>query len=261
MFTYVQIAASKMREAPSEESKVVSEALFAELVECGAQVGEFVHIATPDHYAGWVKRESLVTRSSPYVGQEEITRLSAHVYAEADTEYGPKLTLSFGSRVVVMDASDARWVQILLPDGQRAFLQKGDIAPLPVEDLAAFSQRFLGLPYTWGGRSSFGYDCSGFVQMVYARRGILLPRDAHLQMKDPRCVKIALEEIAPGDLLFFGKSEQVIGHVGICLNANNFIHATSKENLPYLRMSPLSQWVWNAFSEYPYRAARRIITR
>jgi Cell wall-associated hydrolases (invasion-associated proteins) len=68
------------------------------------------------------------------------------------------------------------------------------------------SKRFLELPYTWGGRSSFGYDCSGFVQMLYRQMGIFIPRDAIDQMHWEKFTPIPIEEAQLGDLYFLGPS-------------------------------------------------------
>ncbi|MCP5492677.1 MAG: C40 family peptidase [Chlamydiales bacterium] len=93
-----------------------------------------------------------------------------------------------------------------------------------------FSQKFLGLLYIWGGRSSFGYDCSGFVQMLYSQIGIKLQRDAKQQILDSRLQSIKIDELKLGDLIFFGKSDQRIMHVGMYIGNEQFIHATAREN-------------------------------
>ncbi|MCH9717001.1 MAG: C40 family peptidase, partial [Gammaproteobacteria bacterium] len=58
------------------------------------------------------------------------------------------------------------------------------------DEMIFLSQKFLGCPYTWGGRSSFGFDCSGFVQMLYKEMGICLPRDSGPQAEDARLCEI-----------------------------------------------------------------------
>ncbi len=251
---YIHLPIVNMREGPS--GKVVSQALFGEEVRLEKQSGDWILIVTPDGYSGWVPSPSLIARKEPYLATLEITRLSAHIYAAPDTEYGPLFTLPHGSKLVVIDASDPRWIAIELLDGQRAFVQKGDVAPQPF-DLVAFSKQFLGLPYTWGGRSSFGYDCSGFVQMLYNRLGISFPRDARQQIADPRLKPVALEKISIGDLLFWGTSEQDIRHVGMSLERPLFIHASSRENKPYLRISSLNdpEWGGGPAAYYPFLAA------
>lgn len=244
-----------MRAEPTAQAKMVSQALFGEEIALKGQAGEWTQIATPDRYLGWVRGGIM---SAAYAPDAEITRLSAHLYATPDTEYGPLLTLPHGAPLRVLGSGDPRWARVQLPDGREAFAQKGDLAPEPF-DLALFSQKFLGLPYLWGGRSSFGFDCSGFVQMLYRRLGILLPRDAREQILDPRALPIALEHLSLGDLIFWGYSEREIKHVGMSLGGARFIHTSVRENRPYVRISDLSDGEWSggpgAF--YPFRAARR----
>ena len=100
--------------------------------------------------------------------------------------------------------------------------------------------RFLGLPYTWGGTSSFGYDCSGFSQMLQRRRGILMPRDAQPQADwdGVRAVE-RREELQPGDLLYFGSSPKKITHTGVYLGDGKFINATTHET-PMVRIDDLN---------------------
>lgn len=257
MFTYILIPVAEMRERAAHNAKVVSQALFGEEVLVGEQRGEWASITTPDGYTGWTLSACLITRP-PYPKEIEVSRLSAHIYHVADTEYGPLMTLPFGSQLEVLDQADPRWIHIRLIDGKEAFIQKGDVVP-EKHDLLSLSKKFLGLPYTWGGRSSFGYDCSGFVQMLYHRFGIQLPRDARQQILDPRCKPIALETIAPGDLIFFGRSEQEIKHVGMSLGNDLFIHTSSRENKPYVRLSKLTDSEWSGSKDVanPFRIAKR----
>lgn len=260
MLTYIHVPVADMREKADQQSKIVSQALFGEEVQLGERVKDWRAIATPDGYAGWVKCKSLKKRSHPYSKDIEVSRLMAHVYQTADTEYGPLITLPFGSKLEAMEKKDERWLQIRLIDGRKAFIQKGDVEKEFCDDLISFSKKFLGLPYTWGGRSSFGYDCSGFIQMLYNRSGIQLPRDAKQQILDPRCKVVRMEELASGDLLFFGPSEHAIKHVGMALEQGAFIHTSPRENKPYLRISKLSDLEWSGGPKafYPFRTVRRI---
>lgn len=260
MFTYIFVPVADMREGAAHNAKVVSQALFGEEVLVGERAGEWTSITTPDRYTGWVKTASLFSRPTLYPKQIEVSRLSAHIYQSADTEYGPLMTLPFSAKLEAVDQTDPRWTRIRLIDGKEAFIQKGDIAP-EEHDLISLSKKFLGLPYTWGGRSSFGYDCSGFVQMLYHRLGIELPRDARQQIADPRCKQVAIEELALGDLIFFGRSEKEIKHVGMSLGKELFIHTSARENKPYLRISQLTDLEWSGHKDAanPFRTARRVI--
>jgi len=149
----------------------------------------------------------------------EVESLFAHIYPERSvTAHAPLLTVPFESRLeVVAEPSDqARWLEVRLPDDRSGWVQAGDIAfdakPLSIPEMLEFSKRFLGLPYTWGGTSSFGYDCSGFAQMLVRRRGILLPRDAQPQADWSGATPVERSDLKPGDLLYFGGSAKKITH-------------------------------------------------
>lgn len=83
---------------------------------------------------------------------------------------------------------------------------------------------FIGVPYLWGGTTLAGFDCSGLVQYVFAKKGISLPRVS----KDQATVgtTVAFDNLQPGDLVFFSfLSDGEVSHVGIYLGNNEFISA------------------------------------
>ena len=84
---------------------------------------------------------------------------------------------------------------------------------------------FLNSPYLWGGKSSFGVDCSGFTQQVFKLMGIGLPRDAYQQVSTGETVDF-LQLACCGDLAFFDNENGDITHVGILLSSNSIIHAS-----------------------------------
>lgn len=254
---FVHLPIVTMREKPTHASQVVSQALFGEEALIREKRGGWVGIETPDRYFGWVMEGSFVERTGPYPRGLEVTRLMAHVYATPEIEFGPLMTLPFGSPLEELDRADSRWVKVKLVDGKEGFIQKGDVVP-ERSDLVALSRKFLGLPYTWGGRSSFGFDCSGFVQMLMGRAGVALPRDAREQIAHGQQV----EEAQAKDLLFWGKSATAIKHVGMVLDPPYFIHASSRENQPYVRVSSWldAEWRGGEGAYYPYRTARRLVS-
>lgn len=259
MTQIIHLPVVDMRAEPGYPSKVVSQALFGEEIQIKEKIGDRVLIETPDGYSGWVADGAFITRDRVFNKDLELTRLRAHIYAMPDTEFGPLITLPYGCKLHALENIDSRWLKVQLVDGKEAYVQKGDVDPEP-HDLISFSKKFLGLPYTWGGRSSFGYDCSGFVQMLYAQRGIHLPRDASQQILDRRAVQVKIEQLTAGDLIFWGKSEHEIKHVGMSLGRLEFIHTSVRENKPYLRISSLTDLEWSGRPDvfYPFRTARRI---
>lgn len=281
LFHYVNVPVEPMREAPSVTSEIVSQAFFSEMVIPSKEVKDakesegWVEVETAvDHYRGWVRKSVLCSRMEPFPSPSpkctyvKVNRLAAHLYAVEDTIYGPLLTLPFESQLQCVEfvkGSNSRWIKVLLPDGCQAYIQRGDVReagatddPLTVEEMCAFSARFMGLPYTWGGRSSFGYDCSGFVQMLYRQMGVYLPRDAKDQIRWEGLKPVSLDQLLPGDLVFFGLTEEKIRHVGMYLKEGCFVHATIAENAPYIHLSNLNDPEWNGTTKWGYRAARRL---
>ena len=90
---------------------------------------------------------------------------------------------------------------------------------------------FLGVPYKWGGKSPFGFDCSGLVQTAFKINGIFMPRDSREQYEMVKSNKITLDRSEKGDLLFF-KEYGKICHVAIYNKDMKFIHSSGmvKEN-------------------------------
>ena len=263
---YVDQPVVTMREQPTTDSKVASQAIFSEKVEVGATQDGWTFVKTSDGYSGWVPSGSFIELKSPYETSLMVSRPSAHVYGIKDTETGPLLTLPYGSRLKALDTTDPRWIAIALPNGKSCYIQKGDVAPEAKPetkaDLAVLSQKFIGLPYAFGGRSSFGYDCSGFVQMLYTQMNISLPRNAQQQFLDTRFKTVKLCDAQPGDLIFFGASEQKIVHVGMYLGNDLFIHAMVRENQPWIQISNMTSLYWSGKydSALPYRAIRQLVS-
>jgi cell wall-associated NlpC family hydrolase len=108
--------------------------------------------------------------------------------------------------------------------------------------------RFLGVPYAFGGTTRAGFDCSGFVQHVFAMLGIALPRTADAQYDVGRP---AVGGPRPGDLVFFDTYGGV-SHVGIYIGRGEFVHASSSQGVT---VSHLSESYWAA----RYVGAKRLI--
>ena len=262
-----------MFSGPSSDVDVVSQALLGMTVrvlesETNGAGEEWRRVETPDTYRGWVIASSLrflKAEEKPYASAGKIavvTALLANTYRESDvTGHKPIKVAPIGSVLEVSAEKDDRWAEVVLPCGTRAWIQKGDVelreAPMTwdrrsPEEMVALSRRFIGLPYLWGGNSPLGIDCSGFAQLIYKMGGVPILRDADVQFEGSGLSEVPTGEERAGDLVFFGRSPDRIGHVGMMINGEEFINATVHEK-PVVQISVLKDPYWR----HIYQGARR----
>jgi cell wall-associated NlpC family hydrolase len=241
-----------MDSKPSADSDVVSQAIYGSNAAVLEQREGWARIRTADEYSGWTPAAALKI-GPPYASAGQtatVASLFAHIYREPDvTAHAPILTVPFETRLEISGGEQGRWHHVRLADGRTGWVQAGDLsfnaAPLSTAEMLALSRRFLGLPYTWGGTSSFGYDCSGLVQMLERRHGVMLPRDAQPQADSAALAPVsARSDLTPGDLLYFGASPQHITHTGMYLGDGQFISATTYQT-PTVRIDKLDDLHWS----------------
>ncbi|MFQ6613402.1 MAG: C40 family peptidase, partial [Fidelibacterota bacterium] len=176
-----------------------------------------------DHYTGWVSRSQVVVSDEAYAGDV----LALDYYGLILNEEGnrPPRPITQGARLKTVESN--RTLVVELPDGTRGNYSgrwtSENLSPTP-ENIVQTTKSFLGIPYIWGGRSPWGFDCSGLIQTIFSRCGITLPRDAGLQKEFLRQAIIAPEEAEPGDLFFFSRGQKIT-HVGLALGNNQILHA------------------------------------
>lgn len=104
----------------------------------------------------------------------------------------------------------------------------GAATPASAARIIPTAERYLGTPYRYGGTSPVtGFDCSGFVQYVFARNKVKLPRTSRQQAKVGRAMPRRFTSLAPGDLVMFAERGEPISHVAIYAGHNQIIHASS----------------------------------
>ena len=263
-------AVENMHRRSISSSDVVSQALLGDNVrilkkERNADGEDWYQVETPDTYKGWVASSALrflKPGEKTYASSGKIfvvTALLANTYREPDvTKHKPVKVAPISAVLEVVGERDARWLEVNLPCGTKVWIQRGDgeVREAPMvwprtspEDMVVLSKRFIGLPYFWGGTSPLGFDCSGFVQLIYKMAGIPILRDADIQFEGSGLVPVAAGEEIAGDLVFFGKN---IGHVGMMIDAEYFINATVHET-PTVRIDRLKDAYWQGI----YQGARR----
>lgn len=106
--------------------------------------------------------------------------------------------------------------------------------------LISTAKKYIGVPYQFGGTTPKGFDCSGYLQYVFAKHGMQIPRLADEQYRLGTPTK-SKKQLVPGDLVFFTTYEAGVSHCGIYLGNDNFIHASSSRGI---RIDKLSDSYW-----------------
>ena len=222
-----------MRSEASDRSEQVSQLIFGETYEVLEENEKWYFIeTTDDKYRGWIDKKQF----SPQVFEVDCHRV-----------YGlPSALEKFENK------------HILMPLG--AFVPSDmPFQLLQMEDALTLFKGYLGVPYVWGGKTNFGYDCSGFTQSFFRTIGISLNRDAYQQATEGSDVTL-LSESKTGDLAFFDNAEGRITHVGLIMENNGsfeILHASGE-----LRIDLLDHQGINKKSEgysHNLRLIRRII--
>ena len=126
------------------------------------------------------------------------------------------------------------------------------------EYLRNISFKYLNAPYMWGGKSPFGIDCSGFVQMVFKICGYRLFRNSWQQSNQGKSFRdVGLAK--PGDLIFFKNAEEKVNHVGIFLEGDRIIHASGKVRVDHLNEEGILNLETKIYS-HQFSHVRRILS-
>lgn len=217
-------ARTPLRWEPRVDAAIETEALHGEIArvfEITESGWAWVQLER-DGYVGWIGAVAL-RRMEP-APTHRVTALRTFIYPGPDMKFPPLGWLSLMSEVALGRAVETRDTAFrLLAEGTGAVVSR-HVAPLdaPYEpDFVAMAERFLGVPYLWGGRSSLGLDCSALVQLSLMAAGRDAPRDTDMQeaelgMPVEGGAEAALKR---GDLVFWQ------GHVGIMLDEARLIHA------------------------------------
>jgi hypothetical protein len=230
-FAIAHLAYYPLRKEAKHQSENVSQVIFGETFEILESRKNWHRIRLLfDTYEGWIDSEELL-----YLSEEEVAAMEKEnpVYASGffqQIRQGSKsMTIGFGSRLPFWDGESFAL-------GKEHFVLKGEVlqasSKLTNPILIERAKSLLGVAYLWGGRSTFGIDCSGFVQALMKLAGIHLPRDAWQQKE--RGEQMALSEAREADLAFFKNEEGRTTHVGLVMQDAKIIHASGKVRIDTL---------------------------
>ena len=212
-----------------------------------------------DGYRGYVRNEFIVNGDFQEDGDYVVSAVIAMAYIGADLRAPSATILPFGSTVKVLRnagefvvCQSARYGDIYLSvDDIVPLAQKPELKKDMVWTFGDSLKRFIGVPYLWGGKSFFGFDCSGFVQVNLKFFGVDVPRDTKDQIKLGR--EVDKKEISAGDLLFFEN------HVALALSELKFIHSSLSRGGVYINSFDSSQPEYSKYFADTLQTVRRII--
>ena len=124
--------------------------------------------------------------------------------------------------------------------------------PVAPSAIVGTAMKLRGVPYRNGGSDPSGFDCSGFVQWVFARNGVLLPREVREQYAAGQ--QIDLRDVHAGDLVFFQTVSRGASHVGVVIGADQFVHAPSSTGVVRVERFTTNYWARR------FVGARRVAT-
>ncbi|WP_100009912.1 NlpC/P60 family protein [Lentibacillus sediminis] len=222
------------------ENRVQSQLLYGEPVLVTETREGWAHVVIPSQashkdsrgYPGWVPLAQLKqVDATDWHSEQHAAVTEKHTWLE--NEEGEHLAkLSYMTILPVAGKKGDR-VEVKTPQGTQ-YIKQDAVHIFPAEetgkhgdgqDIIAAAEKFLGLDYFWGGMSAFGYDCSGLSYAAHKANGYRIARDADDQAGSGR--EVALDELKPGDLLFFAYDEGKgrLHHVGIYYGDGKLLHA------------------------------------
>lgn len=211
-----------MRNAPRADAGLDTQLLLGDAVRVFAEEGGYAWVqAERDLYVGYVAAAHLAPHSFPATHIVAVPRTFA--YGEADMKKRAIRALSLGNEVRVVGSATTRGTDYaLLENGETLIASHLQPVGSAAEDYVSVAENLERTPYLWGGKSAFGIDCSGLVQLSMRMAGTDVLRDTDMQEKsvgEPLNTGKDLRGLRRGDLVFWK------GHVAIMVDAGTMIHA------------------------------------
>jgi hypothetical protein len=223
MFGICNLAIVPLRLEASDRSEMTSQVLFGEHFKILEQTEKWSRIEIAfDGYNGWIdnKQYKIITEAQYNSLNTCPAVLNADLIEYITAPNNLLLPIPLGASLSFLDFPEINTDNF----GFEGMKTSGITGK---QNLIKTAFMYLNAPYLWGGKTPFGIDCSGMVQMVYKLNGYHLLRDASQQATQGEALSF-IEESEPGDLAFFDNDEGRIIHVGMIMENNYIIHGHGK---------------------------------
>lgn len=220
-FAYCLVSASPVRAEAADQSEIVTQLLFGELVEVHEINHPWASITVlSDGYKGIIdhKHVKLLSDKEAKRWQDGLSTLEDRTRL---------LKTPWGNQWIYRGS----WVPVNIGSfsiGSDEFSFEDDSSNT-CESILDYAMDYLNTPYLWGGKSPYGIDCSGITQVIYRFFGYNMPRDASEQVD--LGTEIDYEDLQAGDLAYFKSTSGKVTHVGICDGNGGVIHASGHVRL------------------------------
>lgn len=241
----VTISVGNIRTGPDHDKEMSTQAILGTPVRILDKSGTWSLVQTPDNYIGWLDDPAIfLTDAAGMEAWRSAKRVMylPHAGEGFNPETGEAVTDLVAGNILKLSETKKEACILELPDGRMISVPKSDVIDFdewrnrpvpPAEVICLSSRKLLGRPYLWGGTSTKGMDCSGFVKTVYFLNGIILARDASLQYRHGQFTEpdSGYEKLKTGDLVFFGRKASGdkpprATHVGLYLGNGQYINSS-----------------------------------
>ena len=254
----INVSVANLRSQPGHSKEMATQATLGTPVRVLEKEGGWYRIQTPDQYLAWAESSSLhlMTENDllDWKKSDRVIFLNDYGVIRSNSKSNsPAVSdIVLGAILQVSNSSD-ELIEVVLPNKRIGYLPYNELIDFTnwIKGIEPNAQRFidlgynmLGRPYLWGGTSTKGIDCSGFVKTLYFSGGLILNRDASQQVNQGDLVNTenGFDQLKPGDLLFFGRKKtdskkERITHVGLYVGNGTYIHSSGMVKLNSLNVN------------------------